>query len=118
MPTWDIDFRSDVYLGAPNEEDGSRRDHLSFYVTATNARGAVYGHRFSFTTEEYDRKEAEQLVAKLAARVQAAQDAGTWTGPTENSHWTRTYSVYGSEDYCTNEAEYVELEKRADEGGY
>lgn len=112
--TWDLSSRSDVYLGRPNDEDGSQVDHLSFYVVAENKRGERYAHFMTWTTEQMGRQNAEEAANSLAAKVTAAQKAGRWSGPAGTAHWVRIDPAYGSEAYTPEVAfEQDQLEARA-----
>ena len=107
MSRWTPFVRSDVYAGAPDPEDGERREHLAFYVVCENEPGVRFASKVSYTTEDFCRTEAEAKVEAFLAKIVAALAAGA--DPTKSDKWYPIQGCYGSAAY----SEALELEAEA-----
>ncbi len=114
MPTYQIEVFSSLYQDG-TDEDGEEITSEAFYLTATAADGRRWAHDHQFRSNR-GRQYHQDMIAqaeKLAAKVTAAQAAGTWTGPT-NSHWFEVQPCYGSEAYGKNWRAYAAQDDLAD----
>ncbi len=94
---WAATYASDVYLGAPNPEDGERREALAFYVTCENSYGDRYVSKMTFLSEDMGRDEAEKAARQLCYKVRGYLKRGC--SPVGSAKWARGRAVYGSAAY-------------------
>jgi len=99
---------SDVYAGEYTEF-GDRREELAFYVVCEDERGARWGSKAQFTTQNFSRDEAEARANALCERVKKFLARGF--SPEKSEKWLPRAAAYGSAAW----SERGELETEARE---